>query len=353
MPTQQNIAHRHQKRRKTVSIALPSSILLNAQSPELRIYLAGQVARAAAIYNIDEIIIFDEVAPDTPAGRFQSRRRDVLSDPTSFFLHVLDYLETPQYLRRHLFPMSQELKLVGLLNPLALPSHLSRHEYSRWREGVAISRTNVNVQYRSESDPPPTRYVDVGQERLVEVERNVPSGQRVTVDMSPSGPEYDSCPGKYLFGKLAEREAPVLDGIYWGYRVRRALCLSDVFSNSAVSKGYDVTIGTSERGTPVTGSATDVPFSIPQYEHLLIVFGGVHGLERSTIGDARLENLGISYSESGTSNHDVGDLFDFYINTCPNQGSRTIRTEEALLITLASLHPHLITTHSSKDIESP
>lgn len=29
-------------------------------------------------------------------------------------------------------------------------------------------------------------------------------------------------------------------------------------------------------------------------------------------------------------------LFDHYINTCPEQGSRTIRTEEALLISLAA-----------------
>ena len=33
------------------------------------------------------------------------------------------------------------------------------------------------------------------------------------------------------------------------------------------------------------------------------------------------------------------ELFDMWVNTCPNQGSRTIRTEEAVLITLARLQP--------------
>merc|ERR1719357_812597 len=44
----------------TVSIALPGSILDNAQTPELRTYLAGQVARALAVFCIDEVIVFDD-----------------------------------------------------------------------------------------------------------------------------------------------------------------------------------------------------------------------------------------------------------------------------------------------------
>lgn len=36
----------------TLSIAVPGSILENAQSPELRTYLAGQIARAACIFQV-------------------------------------------------------------------------------------------------------------------------------------------------------------------------------------------------------------------------------------------------------------------------------------------------------------
>ena len=42
----------------TLSIAVPGSILENAQSPELRTYLAGQIARAAGIFKIDEVSFF-------------------------------------------------------------------------------------------------------------------------------------------------------------------------------------------------------------------------------------------------------------------------------------------------------
>ena len=56
------------------------------------------------------------------------------------------------------------------------------------------------------------------------------------------------------------------------------------------------------------------------YRHLLIVFGGLNGLEYSLEND---ESLHVE---------DVSLLFHHYINTCPRQGSRTIRTEVSKLI---------------------
>lgn len=49
--------------------------------------------------------------------------------------------------------------------------------------------------------------------------------------------------------------------------------------------------------------------------HLLVVFGGLKGLEASLDNDQSLQM------------DDVSLLFDHYLNTCPGQGSRTIRTE--------------------------
>lgn len=48
----------------TVSVALPGSVLDNAQSPELRTYLAGQIARACVVFCVDEIVVFDEQGED-------------------------------------------------------------------------------------------------------------------------------------------------------------------------------------------------------------------------------------------------------------------------------------------------
>jgi predicted SPOUT superfamily RNA methylase MTH1 len=59
------------------------------------------------------------------------------SAPDVFFARVMQYLETPQYLRKALFPIHPDLKLAGLLNPLDAPHHLragtkrEREYYSR------------------------------------------------------------------------------------------------------------------------------------------------------------------------------------------------------------------------------
>lgn len=70
--------------------------------------------------------------------------------------------------------------------------------------------------------------------------------------------------------------------------------------------------------------------SLTPFKHLLVVFGGLQGLEASLDADQNLEVT------------DPSVLFDLYLNTCPGQGSRTIRTEEAMLITMAGLRPKII-----------
>jgi hypothetical protein len=64
---------------------------------------------------------------------------------------------------------------------------------------------------------------------------------------------------------------------------------------------------------------------LPRFRHLLIAFGGPLGLEDCLAHDKRL-------TKTATT-----DVFDVYLNTCPDQGSRTIRTEEAILISMAFL----------------
>lgn len=63
------------------------------------------------------------------------------------------------------------------------------------------------------------------------------------------------------------------------------------------------------------------------FSRILLVFGGLDGLEAAVEAD---ESIECSKPE---------DLFKHYINVVPGQGSRTIRTEEAVLITLAAMKP--------------
>jgi hypothetical protein len=68
-----------------------------------------------------------------------------------------------------------------------------------------------------------------------------------------------------------------------------------------------------------------------RFNHLLIVFGGVAGIEES-VNANKFTALPGEFSRK---------LFDIWVNICPYQGSRTIRSEEAVFITLARLSPFI------------
>lgn len=132
------------------------------------------------------------------------------------------------------------------------------------------------------------------------------------------------------------------NGTYWGYQTRLATSINDVFNCpfNAVDGKYDLKIGTSERGDK---SVETKSFGLPKYRHSLIVFGGVAGIEECVDAD---ESIKLPGSQSSK-------LFDVWLNTCPFQGSRTIRTEEAVMISLAALNSSLTKSAYDKPPEPP
>ena len=247
-------------RRYTVSIALPGSIIANSQTVELQTYLAGQIARALTVFEIDEIVIFDdqsasgqEARGGPPPKRVAGRDRNF--NPNVFLAHVLQYLETPQYLRRALFPMHDDLRLAGVLNPLDAPHHMRASERTRFREGVVTEVLEKSC------------LVNVGLRRDIEVAQRIPRNTRITVEVDPS--VYDSMhkrvsPGASL-GVQGTAVAPTApreqDGTYWGYATRFAASFSKVWSECTYEGGYSLSIGTSERNSE---SIIDPSFELPK-----------------------------------------------------------------------------------------
>lgn len=115
-------------------------------------------------------------------------------------------------------------------------------------------------------------------------------------------------------------------GQYWGYLTRIAPSLESLFEGCPFPGGYDLTVGTSERGE----QTPSCQLRFPAFNHALIVFGGPQGLEYCLQNDAWRGR----HAEPST-------LFQRYVNTCHDQGSRTIRTEEAILVSMAFLQPAL------------
>jgi hypothetical protein len=155
----------NQPRRFTVSVAVPGSIVANCQTREQKTQLAGQIARAATIYHVDEIIVYDDklapkrrVTDDRPndhraddaavvVGTIQNNNNDDseserkrFSEPNAFLARVLQFCECPQYLRRAFFPMHPDLQFAGLLAPIDAPHHVRADDHCPYREGIVLDK---------------------------------------------------------------------------------------------------------------------------------------------------------------------------------------------------------------------
>ena len=67
-------------------------------------------------------------------GQFQGAVKGASFDADVFLARILQYLETPQYLRRFLFPVHKDLRYAGLLNPLDCPHHPRATAFVPYRE---------------------------------------------------------------------------------------------------------------------------------------------------------------------------------------------------------------------------
>lgn len=300
----------------TLSIALPTSLLSNAKRKlDLRTYLAGNISRALSVFNVDEIVLFDDGdAPpsDSPDPTPNSTKLTAFSHPGHFLRFLLAYQETPPFMRNRLFPMHDNLSQAGLLPSLDIPSHLKANEWCPYREGITVRTSDEGT------------YVDCGLpgHRLIR-DLQIPPKTRVTLRMG----DADSSANDGLVEVVSPSTPREEGGYYWGYAIREAGCLSAVFTECPFDGGYDLSIGTSERGEPVTGVIADIVGEGFEWQHMILVFGGLKGLEEAAGNDADLAKMGV-----GRAN--VKELFDYWVNLVPGQGSRTIRTEEAVWIGL-------------------
>lgn len=327
--------------------------MISAKSPETKMALAGQIARALAVFCVDEIVVFE----DSQDGKLNPTPEDQLenevnenapnyytgySKPSYFLMHILSYLETPPHLRKSLFPMHPDLKLAGSLPSLDMPHHMRSNDWYQYREGITVSTSSSNGGSNPEAedqgrkkhkfgvDPSiATAFVDVGLSHHVPLPDVIDLNTRVTIKFAEHIGEADITKSNLTATAVLPSAPREEAGYYWGYNVRAASSISAVLTECPFDGGYDVTVGTSERGSPLstlTDPSTTSPF--PQFSHMLIAFGGVAGLEAAVKADPELGAKDISGPE---------ELFDYWVNLCSGQGSRTIRTEEAVWLGLMGL----------------
>jgi hypothetical protein len=256
----------------------------------------GAIARACSIFGVNEIIVYSDGSRREQKADFQ------------LCVDLLNYVETPQYLRKRLFKLSPSFRFTGILPPLQIPSHNVPHSFSEvkvgdMRDGVVVGRHGLNT------------IVDGGLERVVECPGELPLGKRVTLRLVSLGTNLQGEiiePSRMGLSHLDSRQ------IYWGYRVHEAASLRRVLADR-----WDLKVGTSHYGDPVQDTLSSLSKSLAAANSTLLAFGSPRAGLKEILAEEELDHK---------------DVFDFFVNTAPDQQTATIRTEEAIFISLSILN---------------
>jgi predicted SPOUT superfamily RNA methylase MTH1 len=277
--------------KKKLAIAIPASVI--SDTPHLREKTSkiGLIGRAAAIFKVDEIIVY----PDN-INVNQGREIDLIAT-------LLAYMETPQYLRKRLFKLEPRLQFAGILPPLRTPHHplnkIARNlKVGEYREGIVVSKTREDA------------LVDIGVERPALMRgKQFEVGKRSTVRIAKVGEQIEV--------QTANRDEITF---YWGYAVSAEKCS---FSKLIKNGKFDLTVATSKFGTRFADVAEKIGERWIKASSILVSFGAP---TRGLFEIARDEGANLN------------DIVDFVVNTLPEQGTETVRTEEAVFASLSILN---------------
>ena len=273
---------------KAINLIIPSSILENSNNLLEKTLKIGQIARIAAIFKISKIVLL-----------ITKTKQDL---QLNFIKKILEYLNTPQYLRKRKFPLDKELKHVGMLPPLATYlHHLSNKEdklkNGEYREGFSINHGKRWIE------------VDIGIERPIKIEVNI-----------------EKMPTEKIYVKISKIENKIHYSLiskediqdYGGYEVEIST-LTDLLK----FKKNTLFLGTSKKGLLIYDISEKLKNEIAEINEISLIFGS-----------AKLD----IFKLFSHYNINIEKNIPYIINFLPDQGVRTIRTEEAISIVLASLN---------------
>jgi predicted SPOUT superfamily RNA methylase MTH1 len=212
---------------------------------------------------------------------------------------ILEYLDTPPYLRKKIYPKMWILKHAGILPPIKSPHHMTLIDINKIKDG--------DVRFGFVVKQSDSLYVDVGLEKMIKYK-----GSQL---------------GKKVLFKISKNPHLVAEDIskdnvngYLGYDVQFADSLSVILGDLK-----NEVIMTSVQGEPFTKHVNDLMIKVKPSKNLLVVFGSPKlGLKKIM----ESENKQISSTDN-------------FLNMFPHQGTQTVRLEEAILGTLSIINNYL------------
>lgn len=280
------------KRKVSLSVLVPSSILSIEQSLYEKTILLGFLARALAVFRADEFLVFVD------DGRM-SRDLDLIVD-------VMEYLLTPPYLRRKVISKKGTLRYAGILPPLNIATHPTTDEGIEvlpFREGLLLKVLGTRVK------------VDVGlRENLV---AEIPKDLANELDLRVGTKVYVRITRERPLRGVLVSEADI--PYYSGFKLRIVDSL-EILIEMLKDVGV-LGVITSKCGESASRLLREFSSSLKK---MIIMFG----------------NHKKDFNElvSGKASNSLNNIVKISINTIPLQGVRSVRTVEALYATLALIN---------------
>jgi predicted SPOUT superfamily RNA methylase MTH1 len=268
-------------------IAIPDSCLIESQTILDKSYKISQISRSCSIFCVNKIIIYHD-----RSVKAEKIDKQILKT-------ILEYLDTPPYLRKKIYPKMWILKHAGVLPPIKSPHHKALIDIKDIKD--------IEIRFGFVVKQNDSLYVDVGLQKLIRY-NGTQLGKKVLVKISNKG--------KLLAQDISKEE---IDG-YWGYEVQLADSLSALLENTNCE-----ILMTSVEGSPFTKHVEDLMRSLKMSKNLLVVFGGPKFGLRKILES---ENVRITQKPH-------------FLNMFPNQGTQTVRLEEAILGTLSIVNNYL------------
>lgn len=263
-----------------LSIFIPNSFLSESKDLKIRTYKVGILGRVLAIFQADNVVIYNDDNVKNENGEMDGE----------FIAEVLSYMNTPQYLRKKAFPIRSELKHVGILPPLRTPHHPvnSQPDVGDYRQGFTVKRNKKGT------------FVDIGMDKLAFCKEQL-SVKRI----------FD-----FKITKIAKKEVIVTpdkpDDVYWGYNVMSS---TKSLKNSLKLIKPDLVVETTRYGDYIDSIFDELKPKVDESKSIAILFGGPYSSIQEDVSNPNWDLI--------------------KLNTIPEQGTETVRTEEAVVATLS------------------